>query len=141
VRVIVVALAVLALVAPTVGAEHPHREESGTLVGNPTTGVADASLAETLAPCQPDGLGEGVDGDWYEIEHFATHDFRLEPAPALDADLWFYTEDCTEIDDDTDGARGLLGETETGDVPYDARYVVVTGFLGAGTYELTLTLK
>lgn len=109
--------------------------EGAILLGNPTTAVT-RGVSEAAADCQPGSPANGVDGVWHRVDEFAGGTFTLTMESTLDADLYFYTLDCTSINDKRDGAEALMGFAETGDVPPDAGYAIVNGFVGSGSYTL-----
>ncbi len=132
--VTIVALAVL-IALPTAAAASQTFEGTIT-VGHPATGVG-VGVTELAAACDPGSDLNGVDGHWYEVSTYASGTFVLTMAETLDADVWFYDANCTLIDHG-EGAQGILGVTEIGTVPADADHAIVNGYMGTGSFVLTL---
>lgn len=134
-----VALLLVASAVPG-GAGHAAFSEDGTILGPP------GLLTEILAACDPASPLNGVDGIWYDITGFGGHTAILTPGEdTTDVDAWFYTADCTFIDDDSMAQEFIPPFSETGGVEaaavsFDAAFLVVDLFFGAGgTFTLTIS--
>jgi hypothetical protein len=130
----------LALAVPMAG-HATHSEDpliaSGTiLVGHPVSSIS-GGVTENLAPCTPADPINGVDGVWVDLLDFQGHDASMVVDATLDADVFFYTAACDYVAG-ADLNAGFLGEPEAGTVPADAQYAVVNGFLGTGSFTLTV---
>lgn len=124
-------------IAPTALADHGTFEATGEiLVGNPSTGVI-GGVTELAAPCDTGSDLNGFDGQWHDISGFSDHAFVLDPADTLDADVWFYNASCGFISNST-GAQAFIGANENGTVPENATFAVVDGFVGTGSYKLSI---
>jgi hypothetical protein len=105
------------------------------LVGHPATSIT--TITERLTSCDPIGRGNGLDGAWVDLLSFQNREATLSVAPTLDADVYFYTRECSFISG-TDMALNGLGGDEIGTTPADAGFALVAGFLGTGTFTLVI---
>lgn len=124
-----IAAALLALGATTAAAE-----EGSVLVGHPATFVAGGVSENLGCPAGGDARFDGIDGAWFAIPE-TTASIIIDPSATLDADGFFYTADCSFIEEVTLAQAGL-GSQERGNVPEGAAFVVVDGFVGTGSFTI-----
>lgn len=128
------------------GAGHAVFSEDGTIAAPNPSSPFTGGATEKLAACDPASPLNGVDGIWYDITGFGGHTAILTPGEdTTDVDAWFYTADCDFIDDDSMAQEFIPPFSETGGVEaaavsFDAAFLVVDLFFGAGgTFTLTIS--
>lgn len=106
------------------------------LLGSPPAGLG-TGTTELAAPCDDQSDLNGTDGVWFDIGDDDGTSFTLTMDATLDADVYFYDAECDYISDTVGGQAGL-GADESGAVPSDATYAIVVGYLGTGSFTLSL---
>lgn len=139
-------LAAPAEVTATPAGAKPVEEHAGSVVvGTPV--ASQITLNWFVAGCDPASGLNGVESVMYDVRKLANHYAEVTPEATLDADVWFWDEECAYIDHhdedpakpyDDNLASGDVAVVERGYIPPNAAYAEVGGFAGTGGFTFTV---
>lgn len=107
----------------------------GTILAGHPAALFGVGAGELVAACDSTATLQGVDAAWLPLADPATlRSFRLEPAATLDADVFFFDDECDFIDTYR-GAAQLAGLPESGPLPPRSAFALVVGSAGSGAFR------
>jgi len=124
---------------------------TGTIaLGNASQTAGEGGITENGAPCELGSELNGLDGVWLDVSGLEGLDavltFSGENAAVSDADVYFYSAECSKLEDDSmaqnfiaAGRAPFETNVESGSIPEDAAFAIVNGFFGANI-SFTLTV-